>query len=107
MHITAPLERDRAETCDGCDRVFTGPFTFLEDDCPDTLPRPEDGGYGIAFVSDTQWEVYGRVETVWTSLGTAVDDGSGTFKIVDDQTIEAYGVEVGTLTTFFSFTPLD
>lgn len=107
VHVTAPLARDRAESCEGCDRVYAGEFTFLEDDCPEDIERPQDGGYGIDFRSETEWEVFGRVEAVWTSLGVAQDDGTGTMRISDSTPVEAYGVDVGTVSTFFSFTPLD
>ncbi|MEQ1500644.1 MAG: hypothetical protein ABMB14_00370 [Myxococcota bacterium] len=105
VHITAALVQDPADSCDGCDRVFRGPFEFIADDCPDDIERPSDGGYGIDFRSDTEWEVFGKVEGVWTSLGVATDDGTGVFRINDTTPVEVSGVEVGDLTTFFAFTP--
>jgi hypothetical protein len=105
VHITAPLERNPAESCDGCDRVYSGPFEFLQDDCPPEIERPADGGYGIDFQTETTWEVFGRVDGVWTSLGIAEDDGSGTLQIADTVPVIVEGVDGGDLTTYFQFTP--
>lgn len=104
VHVTAALERDRAESCPGCDRVFAGPFTFVSDDCPEEFERPDAGGYGIDFRGGETWEVFGRVDGEWTSLGITTDD-AGTMRIVDTQPIEVEGVEAGELTTRFAFTP--
>jgi hypothetical protein len=103
--LTSDLERDRAESCPGCDRVFTGDFTFVEDDCPPEFERPTEGSYGVAFQAPDEWEIFGRVEDQWASLGVAVDDGSGTLKIEDRSPVEYEGVEIGELTSAFSFTP--
>ena len=104
VHVTAALERDRAESCPGCDRVFAGPFTFVSDDCPEEFERPDAGGYGIDFRGGETWEVFGRVDGEWTSLGITTDD-AGTMRIEETAPVEFEGVEAGELTTRFAFTP--
>jgi hypothetical protein len=106
VHYTSPLTQHRPMDCAQCDRVFRGPFHYLSDDCPadSEIPRPAEGGYGLRFDSDTAWHVYFRgLDEVWTSMGTATDDGSDTF--VFDQTDPLYyeQTEIGTLRTTFRF----
>ena len=105
VNVTASLSRNRAESCPGCDRVYSGDFQFGSDDCPEEFERPTDGGYGVTFQSETQWEVFGRIEGEWTSLGVAEDDGTGTLRISDTQPVEVEGIDAGELTTRFAFTP--
>lgn len=107
VHITSNLERDRAQSCEGCDRVFSGAFDYLRDNCPedDAIARPTEGSYGFAFRSATRWEVFGEVDGQWGSLGVAEDDGSGSLRIIETNPVEVDGVEFGQLTSMFAFEP--
>jgi len=107
-HYTSPLTQHRPMDCEACDRVFRGPFHYVYDDCPDDPenPRPTEGGCGIRFDSDTAWQVYIRgVDREWTSLGTATNDGSGTFVFDSVDPVNYEETEIGTLHTTFRFSP--
>ncbi|MBW2256151.1 MAG: hypothetical protein JRI25_16360 [Deltaproteobacteria bacterium] len=105
IHYTSPLLQHRPMDCAACDRVFRGPFHYVFDDCPpdEGNPRPTEGGYGLRFDSDTAWHVYFRLDEVWTSMGTATDDGSGTFVFDQTDPVNYEQTEVGTLRTTFRF----
>ena len=81
---TSALSQDLTVTpCDVCDRTFEGPFVYSVDTCADLIgsTSPDSGAFGLVFLSETQWEVYGinGDSGAWESVGIAEDDGTGTF----------------------------
>lgn len=72
---TSFLERDRAESCAGCDRVYCGDFAIDQDNCPSDFDRPASVCYGFAFTSDTAWDVWfeNSESATYDSLGTATE----------------------------------
>ncbi|MCO4769644.1 MAG: hypothetical protein KDA24_06395 [Deltaproteobacteria bacterium] len=107
--FTASLEfeTDTAEQCPTCNRTFTGAMSYPFDDCPaGDEPRPTSVTYGFVFFNALQWQVYVEdADGIWTLVGDAFDDGTGTF--VHNRTDEVIVEEVdgGDLETTLSFTP--
>ena len=65
------------EPCPVCDRTYEGAFNYTVNSCEDILDFlgmdiPDEGGYGVIFISDQQWEIYSRDEDLqWYSAGIA------------------------------------
>ncbi|MEZ4241268.1 MAG: hypothetical protein R3F59_34945 [Myxococcota bacterium] len=102
--MTAPLSHLR-RACDGCSRVFTGPFTFVDDDCRRSSTGRRAGHARRGVRSADRWQFYGRVDGEWGLLGAAQDDGTGTYAIEDAQPWSTRGSRSAPSPTRFTFRP--
>lgn len=106
---TSFLERDRDESCDGCDRVYCGDFTIDSDDCPSEFDRPDRVCYGFAFTSDTSWDVWYEDEesASYENLGTATESTTaiGTLEMQNTEQVVVEGINGGNIQGSFTFTP--
>ena len=104
VQAVSQLARDRDQSCEGCDFVLCGAFTYPIDDCPNDpdFPRPTDGCFGFDFVSDTAWTFYGQnpENDLWEEVAPLT--GPGPLSWTDTQPLDLQGTEVGDLTTTFT-----
>jgi len=108
VETTSTLQRDRAESCPDCDRVFCGDFAYPQDSCPTdpNFPRPASGCFGFSFDTDTEWTMYGRNPDtdMWDQVG--VLSGTGPLQWTSNTPVDFEGTDVGDLTTTFYVSPL-
>ncbi|MEZ4320552.1 MAG: hypothetical protein R3F61_23930 [Myxococcota bacterium] len=104
---TSTLQRDRNQSCAGCDRVYCGTFAYPTDTCPQdaNVQRPTDGCFGFSFDASTSWTMYGTnpQTSAWELVGTLT--GTGPLTLSGSAPLDYEGTEVGTLTTTFYASP--
>ena len=103
------VKTTQGDVCTTCDRSYAGQYQYSVNTCADLLEAggvdlPEEGMYGLIFVSEYEREIFTRnTEGVWESVGTALlDDGVGHYILSRHDDVESFGV----LNTELVFTDL-
>lgn len=107
--FTVPLSEvtTAADQCGTCDRTFSGPMTYTQDNCPmDDGPRPTSVSYGIVFFTTTQRDIYSKDDAgAWQLVGSATATAEGEpFVLSRTDEVDVDGNDGGDITTTLSFT---
>jgi hypothetical protein len=116
-HYKTQLDELTGDTaCADCDRTFTGTFNYTVDSCTEQFegdPPPTTGDFGLKFVSDSTWELWGRNDSgVWEKGVDLNFDGEWyVFTSTDPLNFDSGECDndplyVGDLTTTLMFKPI-
>jgi hypothetical protein len=103
------IETGQGGVCTQCDLSYGGQYQYAINTCEEFLElagvdMPDEGMYGVVFVSPNEREIFTRdADMVWTSLGIAQKDPAvGHYLLQRHDDIES----IGTLNTELTFTDM-
>jgi hypothetical protein len=99
------VKTTQGDVCAQCDRSYGGQYQYSVNTCADLLEAggvdlPDQGMYGVVFVSDYEREIFTRnTEGQWEAVGIAAkDDGVGHYILSRHDDADGWGVLVTELT---------